>query len=311
VNSPRGSIIVLVGPTAVGKSGLALQLAEDVGGEILTADSRQVYRYMDIGTAKPSHLERARVPHHMIDLVEPSDAYSAQRFRREGDRVLRAIHARGRVAIVAGGTGFYIRALMDGGPVSSVPPDAELRARLRAVAEAEGNETLHRRLAAVDPASAGRIHPNNLPRLIRALEIVELTGAPVPLPRQEDALPALYIGLTRDRAALDTIADSRVLAQVGAGLVEETRDLLSMGYEPDSVALSGFAYREMTWYLQGACDLDRAIALYQLATRQYIRRQYTWFNADERITWFDVESQTDEVRSIVTKYLGESAALRV
>jgi tRNA dimethylallyltransferase len=287
---PYPPIVVLAGPTAVGKSQLALQIAEQFGGEIVTADSRQVYRYMDIGTVKPTRSEMARVRHHMIDLIQPDEQYSAQRFREEGLRVLRGIAARGRIAVVAGGTGFYLRALLDGMVLPAVPPNEIFREELREVARVHGSQALHARLAQADPVSARRIHPHNAPRLVRALEIVEALGGPIPVGKPTDELRALRLGLTRDRSDLHAIADARVLHQIENGMVDETRDLLAMGYVSNSVALSGLGYREMVSYLEGRSSLDGAIADYQAATRRYIRRQYTWFNADKRIRWFDVRS---------------------
>lgn len=296
-------VVVLVGPTAVGKSRLALQLAEVHGGIIVSADSRQVYRYMDVGTAKPSGEERARVPHAMIDLVQPGEPYSAQRYREEGARVLRAGARQGRPAFVTGGTGFYIRALLDGLALPGVPPDERFRAEMRAIAEREGAGALHARLLALDPASGQRIHPRNVPRIIRALEIVHHLGGPVPSEPAGDRNPALYLGLTMDRATLDGVADRRVLTQIEAGLVEEAAVLLEMGYDPTSVALSGFGYRETIAYLLGRCPLDAAIRDYQAATRRYIRRQLTWFRADSRIRWFDPRTDVAALADVVARYL--------
>jgi tRNA dimethylallyltransferase len=304
-----GPVVVLVGPTAVGKSALALHLAERFDAEIVTADSRQVYRYMDIGTAKPTPSEQAIARHHMIDLVEPSDTYSAQRFREEGLRVLRGIAATGRPALVAGGTGFYIRALIDGMVLPPVPPDHAYRADLRALAAADGAEVIHARLASSDPASAARIHPRNVPRVIRALEIVRAIGGPVPVQPSAGAIPALFVGLSLDRAELDAIADARVLAQMEAGLLRETETLLAMGYSPESVALSGFGYRELIAYLRGDWSLDEAIAGYQSATRRYIRRQLTWFRAERRITWFHPRNDIDAVSERVAAYLAMGSSL--
>jgi tRNA dimethylallyltransferase len=296
-------IVVLAGPTAVGKSRLAMELATEVGAEIVSADSRQVYRYMDIGTAKPSRKEQANVRHHMIDLVEPSDTYSARRFREEGRRALAGIGARGRPALVVGGTGFYIRALLDGMSIPGVAPNAKLRERLRQEAAVDGPEALHARLAHLDPVSAQRIHANNLPRMIRALEIVEQLGAPVPGPEARDALPALFLGLTMERSELLSTADERVKSQVRRGLVEETRNLLAMGYSRACPALTGFGYREMIAYLDGRCDLATAVADYQAATRRYIRRQYTWFKADSRIHWLDARAEANRAQSLIATYL--------
>jgi tRNA dimethylallyltransferase len=282
-----GRIVVLVGPTAVGKSVLALELAQRFPTDIITADSRQVYRYMDIGTAKPGAEERARAPHYMLDLVEPGDTYTAARYRDEGVRVLRRTAASGRLALVAGGTGFYVRALLDDVSIPAVAPDDERRARYQAEAAKSGAATLHARLARVDPVSAERIHPNNVARVIRALEIVETLHGPVPVAQHAPGRAALFLGLTLERKRLIQIADLRVLSQVDAGLVDETRRLLEMGYDPASPALSGFGYREMIDYLAGRSTLSDAIRRYQLATHRYIRRQMTWFRADQRIRWID------------------------
>jgi tRNA dimethylallyltransferase len=281
-------IVCIVGPTAVGKSRLALALAEQFDAEIISADSRQVYRYMDIGTDKPLQSERARVPHHMIDVVAPNDHYSVQRFAAEGRTVLRRLLARGRPAIVAGGTGFYVRSLLDAPSLPAVEPDAELRARLYREAEELGADVLHAGLAERDPVSAARIHPRNLPRVVRALEIVETTGRPVPPPAPGDALPALRIGLEMDRSRLRNIIDERVHRQMRAGLVDETRVLLAMGYDSSLPALQGFGYRQMVQYLHGEFPLDVAVDRYKTATHQYVRRQLTWFRADQRIEWLPV-----------------------
>jgi tRNA dimethylallyltransferase len=282
-------VICILGPTAAGKSRLALALAERLGAEIISADSRQVYRYMDIGTDKAGLEERARVRHHLVDVVAPDEPYSAQRFASEGRAVLRRLAAQRRPAIVAGGTGFYVRALLDVPSLPPVQPDPELRARLYREAETTGSDALHVRLAEVDPASAARIHPHNLPRVVRALEIVETTGRPVPLPAPGAGIPALRIGLEIDRVRLRTMIDERIHRQVQGGLVEEARNLLQMGYDPALPALQGFGYREMVSYVRGELPLDVALGRYKIATHKYLRRQVTWFRADERICWLPVD----------------------
>jgi tRNA dimethylallyltransferase len=302
-------IVAVVGPTAVGKSALALQLAREFGGEIVSADSRQVYRYMDIGTAKPTAAERAVVPHRMIDLVEPSEVYTAALYRSEAERVLARLEAERRPAFVVGGTGFYVRALLDGLALPEVAPDPGLRRRLYQEAEIQGAEALWRRLENADPVSAARIHPHNLPRTVRALEVVEKLGGPVPSGSRESRWSALYIGLTMDRERLNAVADARVVAQVNEGLVEETRLLLAMGYDPASPALDGFAYRQMTAHLQGRMTLPEAITDYQAATRRYIRRQRTWFRREPRIRWFDREhADAREISREVRAWLGSDPA---
>jgi tRNA dimethylallyltransferase len=306
-HTPWPHIIALVGPTASGKSRLALQLAQELDAEIVCADSRQVYRYMDIGTAKPSRQDRALVPHSMLDLVEPGDAYSAKRYGDEGRRVLKKIAHTQRVAFVVGGTGFYMRMLLEGLAVPSIPPNEDLRHRLVEEAKQIGSPQLHRRLQILDPASAERIHPNNLPRLIRALEIVEQSGAPVARSEPAEDIPACYVGLAVDRDRLREAIDFRVLDQVRSGLVEETYMLLSMGYSPSSPALSGFGYRQMVAYLQNRVSLDQAIADYQAATRQYARRQMTWFRQNRNITWVPGGvSAVGEARNLVRRWLALS-----
>ncbi|HLJ65982.1 MAG TPA: tRNA (adenosine(37)-N6)-dimethylallyltransferase MiaA [Chloroflexota bacterium] len=286
--SPQApNLLVIVGPTAVGKSRLALELAADLQAEIISADSRQVYRYMDIGTAKPTLQERARARHHMLDLVEPDESYSAGRFAQEGRKVLRRLAAAGTRAIVVGGTGFYIRALLDPGHLPSLQADPALRRRLRAEIERDGPDEVHRRLTVLDPASAGRVDPRNVPRLVRALEINLLTGAPVPSGKGEASIPALYIGLNMARNRLHAVADARVRSQVESGLVEETRLLLDMGYPEDAPGLAGFGYRQMIGHILGNRSLDDAIREYEIATHQYIRRQMTWFRRVPSIRWID------------------------
>lgn len=307
--APLPATVVLVGPTAVGKSRLALQLAQEFGVGILTADSRQVYRYMDIGTAKPSRAEQAAVRHYMLDLVAPDEGYSAERFRREGLGVLRGIAAEGRVAIVAGGTGFYLRALLDGPAVAKTPPDPLIRARLQAELADHGSHALHRRLTELDPASANRVHPHNIPRLIRALEVVEQTGGPVPPIPAGTSVPALYLGLRMDRHTLWEVANRRVIAQFEAGLAEETAALLAMGYTAEMPPLAGFAYRQTLDYLAGRLSQAQAIAEYQVATRQYIRRQMTWFRQDQRITWLESGSGAfSRARQLISSYLTTAAS---
>ncbi|GAC1623975.1 MAG: tRNA (adenosine(37)-N6)-dimethylallyltransferase MiaA [Chloroflexota bacterium] len=296
-------IVVLVGPTAVGKSRVALDLAGEFVGDIVSADSRQIYRYMDVGTAKPSMRERTLVPHFMLDLIAPDEMYSVQRFRTEALKVLRRSAATARVAFVVGGTGFYIQALLDRTTLPPVVPNESLRTLLRAEAEAHGSRYLHERLSRLDPRSSARIHPNNLPRLVRALEVVDALGAPVPASQPVQSLPALYIGLSQERHDLYRAADERVITQVESGLLDETRTILAMGYDPLSPALQGFGYREMVDHLQGEISLDQAIAQYQGATRRYIRRQMTWFGRDKRIHWRDAGDALSSCRRLVREWL--------
>jgi tRNA dimethylallyltransferase len=257
---------------------------------------------MDIGTAKPSREERAAVPHYMLDVVAPDEQYSSQRFREEALRILHRIAARGRIALAVGGTGFYLRSLLDGLDAPQVPPRPQFRSQLREEAERLGPVELHRRLARVDPASAQRIHPQNLPRVIRALEIVDALGGPVPASKTRDRIPALYLGLTMQREALWRAIDRRAIEQVRSGLVEETRLLLSMGYG-DADPVRGLGYRQMKEYLQGSLSLQDAIRGYQIATHQYARRQMTWFRPDNRIHWLEPGGQIGVAAELVERWI--------
>lgn len=301
---PFPPVIALLGPTAVGKSRFALELCQEFGGAILSADSRQVYRYMDICTAKPTLAERAAVPHYMVDLVEPSDSYTAQRFADEGLRVLRAAALRRQPVFVVGGTGFYVSVLLGRRSMPPVIPDQSLRAVLRDEAGEHGSAALHLRLQSVDPASAERIHPNNLPRLIRALEIVAKTGQPVEPESLLAPVPALHLGLHMERTALHRRTDARITEQLQQNLIGEAATLLDMGYAPELPALNGLGYRQMIQYLRGDCSYDEAIAHYKTATHQYVRRQLTWFRKDPRVEWVDVNASTaSALRQLVGAYL--------
>lgn len=303
-------MVAFVGPTAVGKSALALELANEFSADIVCADSRQVYRYMDIGTNKPSPKDQARIRHYMLDLVSPDDTYSVQRYVAEGTRVLQRIRSEERVAFAVGGTGFYIRGLLDRMSIPEVPPEPQLRDQLRHEAERLGAETLHRRLATLDPNSAARVHPNNLPRLIRALEIVELTGRPVPTFAPNPSISALFIGLTMGRDKLRRVAAGRIDEQIEIGLVAETERLLDMGFSPDLPALDGFGYRQMMAHLRGETSLEQAARDYRTATYKYIRRQMTWFRGDKRIHWIESAPQAiEEVRRLIADYLASRDVL--
>lgn len=282
-------VVVLVGPTAVGKSSLAQWLAPRIEAEIISADSRQVYRFMNIGTAKPSVAEQAAVRHHMIDLVAPDDTYSAQRYASDAGSILEKMGRGRQVALIVGGTGFYVRALLDGLQLAPVHPDPELRSRLYLEARQFGGAVLHARLSSLDPASALRIHPNNLARIVRALEVVEHLGSPVPQTPARSRSSALYLGLWLDRSVLRRRIEDRVIKQVQKGLVEETKTLLDMGFSSDLPSMQGFGYREMVEHLSGKFTLDEAIRRYQMATHRYMRRQITWFRPDTRIHWIHAD----------------------
>lgn len=285
-------LVVLLGPTAVGKTELSLQLAERFHGEIVGADSRQIYQGMDIGTAKPTPEERARVPHHLIDLFPPDQIFTLAEYQQLAYAAIDAIHARGRVPFLVGGTALYVRAVVEGLRIPEVPPDPALRAELEAVLAEQGREELFRRLAAHDPATAATIDRNNPRRLLRALEIVLLTGRSKVELEGADPPPyaILQLGLTRPRAALYARIDRRVEQMVEAGWVEETARLLDQGYAPTLPAMTSLGYREIAAYLRGEMDLAAAVARIQVETHRYVRHQLTWFRRMRGITWFDLET---------------------
>jgi len=282
--------VAIVGPTASGKSALALALAEAVGGEIVSADSRQVYRFLDIGTAKPSPAERARVPHHLLDVADPDEPFDAARYRALALDAIADIHARGRPLVICGGTGLYLRVLVGGlfrGPAAT--PD--LRAHLRALEAAQGPGTLHRRLAVVDPASAARLHPRDLFRVVRALEVFELTGAPISAWQEahrfgDGGLRLLLLGCARAREELAERIEARCHGMMAAGLLDEIRTLWARGYDPALAPLRSVGYRELGAYMRGAGDLATAFAAFTRATRRLAKRQRTWFRAETSIEWF-------------------------
>jgi tRNA dimethylallyltransferase len=302
-HAPSRPLIALVGPTASGKTALALALAARLGAqspdravEVISADSRQIYRLMDIATAKPTSAERARVPHHLFDVVWPDESYSLAEYQRDAQAAIAAIHGRGGLPLLVGGTGLYVRAVVDGLAIPAVAPRPDLRAELEAEVAARGPAPLLERLRQLDPVAATRLDPANVRRLIRAIEVCVVTGAP--FSAQQGSRPTPYttiliLGLTMERQALYARADQRIERMIAEGLVEETRDLLSRGYAPTLPAMSSLGYREMQAYLSGEWTLEQARERLAFATHAYIRRQLTWFRADSRIVWLDAGQSPD------------------
>jgi tRNA dimethylallyltransferase len=286
--------LIILGPTAVGKTAVSIRAAEQLGGEIVSADAFQVYRGMDIATAKPSPEELARVPHHLVDILDPGEEYSAARFRELALPLIEEIRGRGAVPIVSGGAGMYIRVLVDG-IFPSPPADRELRERLRAEEAERGPGYLHGQLARRDPVSAERIHPRNLKRIIRALEVLELTGTAISsLQREWGAAgggaesPFLLIGLNRERADLDSRIDRRAEEMFERGLLEETRGLLETGRLEAGPARLALGYREAAGCLRGEYGEEEAVRRLAAATRRFARRQLTWWRKEPRIEWIDL-----------------------
>ena len=264
-----------------------MRVAEALGGEIVSADSRQVYRGMDIGTAKPTAAERSRVAHHLIDVADPGDRYDVFRFQKDARAALSAIDTRGRPAVVVGGTGLYVRALLDGLDLASVPTDPVLRARIEADAEREGAEALHRRLRELDPEAAARVDARNVRRVVRYVEAALLTGGLTASWRRDGVIPAKKIGLAPPRETLISAIEARVRHMVDVGVLDETRALLARGLDPSLPSLSGHGYVHWSRHLSGALTLEEAIALTVRDTRRYSRRQMTWFRRDGAIRWID------------------------
>ncbi|MDI3340301.1 MAG: tRNA (adenosine(37)-N6)-dimethylallyltransferase MiaA [Sphaerobacter sp.] len=285
----RPPLVAIVGPTAVGKTATAIRLARDLDGEVVSADSRYLYRGMDIGTAKPSPAQMRGVPHHLIDILEPWQDYSLALYQRDAYRAIADIAARGRLPILAGGTPLYVNAVLEGWRIPEVPPDPAFRAAMAQLAREQGPEALHRRLQAVDPAAAARIPATNVRRVIRALEIHHHTGQRMTDLEGKSPPPyrILILGLALPRDELFRRIDERVDEQIAAGLVEEVRRLLAAGVPPDAPAMSAIGYAELVPYLQGTTTLPEAIERIRFNTHRYARHQLTWLRRMRGVHWFD------------------------
>jgi tRNA dimethylallyltransferase len=291
--------VVIAGPTAVGKTAVGIELAERLRGEIISADSMAVYRGMDIGTAKPTPEEKSRARFHLIDVVEPDEPFTVRDFAARAIQVVEDCLARGVYPLLVGGTGLYIRAVIDGLDIPEAGPDPELRERFAELAASEGNEALHERLSAVDPETAARLHPNDVKRVIRALEVYEITGLPMSRmhkrPKKGPNYPdAELFGLEMDRNRLYERIEARVDEQIRQGLVQEVAGLVEKGYNETLPSMQGLGYKEIIRYLRGEYDLETAVSLLKRDTRRFAKRQYTWFRADKRIRWVSVDN-TDAV----------------
>jgi tRNA dimethylallyltransferase len=288
-------ILCIVGPTASGKTALSLEIASHSTAEILSADSRQIYKHLTIGTAKPSQDELQKVPHHFIDMLDPDCHFSAGDFAEQGRRVIADLIARKRLPIVAGGTGLYVESLVDGlfeGP----PIQPELRRRLEEKAEHEGGAQLLEDLRAVDPAAAQRMLPTNIRRIIRALEVYYTTGVPITVHHQQQQRDQLYdavfAGLAWDRKVLYDRIDRRVDRMLDAGFVDEVRRLLEMGYDERFKSLQTVGYKEAFTYIRHGLTYDRMVELMKQNTRRFAKRQLTWFRPDARIRWYPISDET-------------------
>jgi tRNA dimethylallyltransferase len=301
----KPKIVIILGPTAVGKTDLSLDLASSFAGEIISADSMQVYRHLDIGTSKPTRQERERVPHHLIDIVDPDGEFNAALFRGLADGIIGKLQGE-KAVFVVGGTGLYVRALT-GGLIEGPGPDEELRKSYRDEMEREDPAALYERLRELDPRAAGRIHPHDTVRIVRALEIAELTGEPISEKQgqhgfRESRYEYLKIGLFRDREELYRRIDDRAAQMIEAGLVDETAKILGMGYSEKIRPLQSLGYRYFIQYINGRATLEEALRSMQRDTRHYARRQMTWFRGEGDIVWFHPD-QTASLKERIDSFL--------
>ena len=299
---PKPKIIVICGATGIGKTSVGIELAQTLGAEIVSADSMQIYRYMDIGTAKPTPEELAQVAHHMIDIVDPDEDYDAVQFSKQARDRIEQIARRGLIPIIVGGTGLYIKALLHG-LFQSPSVDPKIRIRLRQEAEENGSQALHDRLQQLDPAAAGRLHPNDSYRIIRALETIESTGKSISELHQEhgfeeDPFDALKIGLQMDRRKLYARIDQRVDLMIEAGLVDEVKKLLEMGYTADLKSMQSIGYRHVVEFMSENLSWDECVRTLKRDTRRFAKRQFTWFGADQQIQWYQPGQLNEIVRLV-------------
>ncbi|MFA5517275.1 MAG: tRNA (adenosine(37)-N6)-dimethylallyltransferase MiaA [Desulfuromonadales bacterium] len=303
----RLPLIVICGPTAAGKTDIALRLGEKLPLEVISADSRQVYRRLDIGTAKPTVAELARLPHHLIDLIEPEQSFTAAAFSRLGRQAAASIAGHGKIPVVVGGTGLYIRTLTEG-LVEAPAGDEDLRRELLRVEAAEGEGTLYRRLQAADPEIAARLSPRDRVRIVRALEVQAITGRRFSDLQREHAFAdqpfrILKIGATLERSELYRRIDQRTETMLAAGLVEEVRELLDCGIAPACKGLQTIGYREVVNHLGGGISLAEAVALIQRDTRRYAKRQLTWFRNDREIIWVDSLREFGRIQQLIENFM--------
>ncbi|RYX80696.1 tRNA (adenosine(37)-N6)-dimethylallyltransferase MiaA [bacterium] len=300
-NPNNQPLMCIVGPTASGKSALAVELALQLGGEIISCDSMQIYRDCDIVTAKATHAERELVPHHLLDIVEPNESFSAASWARMANEVIEEIEARGKMPIVCGGTGFYLRALLAPHTLAVAPPNEQLRAELQAQWEREGKEVMHAKLAEVDAAAAARLHPNDTHRVLRALEVALSPSVAVPfdLPTRN----AKVWGLSWTRELLVGRIDERVEAMIDAGALDETRTLVGQ-FGDEVPALGSVGYKQLCAHMRGELNWAEAVEAWKIATRQYSKRQMTWFRGQTEAVWLDA---TLGIEKLVGSVIGAEA----
>lgn len=297
-------MIIISGPTAVGKTALSIELAKRVNGAIISADSMQVYKYMDIGSAKIMPEEMDGVKHYLIDALEPSDEFNIVVFQKMAKAALEEIYANGQIPIIAGGTGFYIQALLYDIDFENQDCNEEYRAELEAIAKEQGVEVLHARLKEIDPVSAEKIHANNVKRVIRALEFYHLTGKPISEHNEaehqkESPYNFAYFVLTDERENLYKRIDKRVDIMMEQGLLPEVQKLKDMGYHRDMVSMQGLGYKEILDYLDGKCTLEEAVYIIKRETRHFAKRQLTWFRREREVCWMDKSKYNYDEKAVL------------
>lgn len=293
-DQPKIAVLVLVGPTAVGKSALALHVAELLNTEIISADSAQVYRKLDLGTAKPSPVEQVRIRHHLIDMVDPDEPYSVADYKRDAEIVIRNLRQAGKLPFMVGGTGLYVRAVLESYAFGSKGADDGFRQAFEQLAEEKGLPALYARLKAVDPKAASKIHPNDRRRIIRALEVFKLEGKPISeqTAKTLDSEPPykpIYFGLNTDRELLYRKIENRVERMMAEGFLQEVEALYREGYDKNNPGMQILGYRQLLAYLKGDCSIDEAVAEIKKQTRNLAKRQLTWFRRERGIEWLEIE----------------------
>lgn len=291
-------VVVILGPTATGKSHCAIEVAKRFNGEIISGDSMLVYKEMNIGTAKPTADELKAVPHHLVDILPPDASFNVVDFVEQAKTLIADINSRGRLPIIAGGTGLYIKALLEDYAFNSVDEDTELRRSLEAEAEACGTEALHKRLAELDPEAAERIHPNNVRRVVRALESALRGDTISQQGAEESPYDALVFGLNMERSALYERINRRVDLMLEAGLEQEVRRLLEQGVSPECQSMQSIGYRQMVWYLNGSMSYEDAVDKLKQATRNFAKRQVTWYKKMPYINWLELEPEPDYAAAV-------------
>jgi tRNA dimethylallyltransferase len=295
-------IIAIAGPTAVGKTKFAIEVAKAFNGEVVSCDSMQLYKYMDIGSAKPTPEEMAQAKHHLVDFLDPRDEFSVSRYQEIAKEAINDILSRGKIPVISGGTGLYLNSLLYNMDFSSVPGDYSYRNELTELAEKEGNEYIHNMLAQQDPEAASKIHPNNVKKVVRALERLKEGEGKIKqfsdIKEETTDYEAILIGLTRDREELYNRINLRVDLLMEAGLLEEVQQLMNMGLTPDNISMKGIGYKEIMDYLDGKYSLEEAVETVKKNTRHYAKKQLTWFRRYDKMNWLDISKFTSDDEAI-------------